>query len=164
MQNEVTNLSSSLKLLGSTLDEYITLQRAWMHLEPIFKAHDIQRQLPAESRQFTAIDKKFKKVVHAVSDRPNVMHSFTGQALLDSLRECNESMEQIQVRQPCMHVAMHRAPHCVSFLAHHVLRCTSCPQIVSQSLRNSHLSWLQADQMFNRQLLTMLVTWTRTCY
>jgi hypothetical protein len=98
VQKEVDTLSCSLRLLSDTLDEYMELQRTWMHLEPIFGAQDIQRQLPEESRQFTSIERQFKSIVCAVVDRPNVMHCFTSPGLLTSLKSSNEALEHIQVR------------------------------------------------------------------
>ena len=96
LQNDVSNLSTSLIVLGASLEEFAALQRAWMHLDPIFRAHDIQRQLPDESKRFNGVDQSFKKIVHAIADRPNVMHSFSDAALLQTLKECNEAMEHIQ--------------------------------------------------------------------
>ena len=98
MQNEVSSLSASLQLLGTTLDEYMALQKAWMHLEPIFKAQDIQRALPEESRLFSQVDATFRRVVKTVADRPNVMHAFNSSELLQTLQDSNGKMEQIQVR------------------------------------------------------------------
>ena len=34
------------------IDEWYTVQRAWMYLENIFSAEDIQRQLPSEAAKF----------------------------------------------------------------------------------------------------------------
>lgn len=98
IQSEFDTLQQSLQLLSETLDEYMELQRAWMYLEPIFSAQDIQRQLPEESRQFTAVDKQYKAVVAAVRDRPKAMQTFTSPALLKTLKGCNETLENVQVR------------------------------------------------------------------
>jgi Dynein heavy chain, N-terminal region 2 len=109
MQGEVSALAASLRAVGAALDEYTALQRAWMHLEPIFKAHDIQRQLPVEAKKFAAVDAALKKVVRGVADRPNVMHCFSDAGLLATLQESNAAMEAIQVcaRASCTLYALH---------------------------------------------------------
>lgn len=47
---EVVKLDSSLRLLSSTMDEWLAVQQAWLYLEPVLSAPDIQRQLPSESK------------------------------------------------------------------------------------------------------------------
>ena len=97
IQADFDALQQSLQLLGDTLEQYTELQRAWMYLEPIFAAQDIQRQLPEESRQFAAVDKQYKAIVAAVRERPKAMHSFASASLLKTLKSCNETLEQVQV-------------------------------------------------------------------
>ncbi|CAK9112259.1 Protein transport protein Sec61 subunit alpha (Secretory 61 complex subunit alpha) [Durusdinium trenchii] len=49
-----------IRLATDTLDEWLQVQRAWMYLESIFSAEDIQRQLPTESAKFKTVDKSWK--------------------------------------------------------------------------------------------------------
>ena len=46
-----------LRLFSETLDVWLAVQRAWMYLESIFKAADIQRQLPNEYKDFDRVNK-----------------------------------------------------------------------------------------------------------
>ena len=51
-------------------DAWLTFQSNWLYLEPIFTASDIQRQLPAEAKMFTAADKDFKETMRRVNKFP----------------------------------------------------------------------------------------------
>jgi len=42
---------------SDVIDEWYQVQRAWMYLENIFSAEDIQAQLPAEAAKFKQVDK-----------------------------------------------------------------------------------------------------------
>jgi dynein heavy chain len=44
----------------------LTCQRNWLYLESIFSAPDIQRQLPAEAKMFTQVDKSYKDIMRKV--------------------------------------------------------------------------------------------------
>lgn len=52
-------------------DEWLNCQRNWLYLESIFSAADIQRQLPAEAKMFTIVDKSFKEIMRRVYRLPN---------------------------------------------------------------------------------------------
>ena len=54
-RSDVERLDRQLRLLRSTLEVWLDVQRSWMVLEPVFTAPDIQRQLPAEARAFAQV-------------------------------------------------------------------------------------------------------------
>ena len=56
MQKRVDEWDKKLRLVSDTLDEWLNVQRAWVYLESIFKAADIQRQLPNEYKQFDQVN------------------------------------------------------------------------------------------------------------
>lgn len=66
-------MEKQLLLFSETLDEWIAVQKAWMYLEPIFSAPDIQRQLPVEAKAFFVVDKQFKDIMRKTKDRPNAL-------------------------------------------------------------------------------------------
>lgn len=67
-----------------------------MYLESIFSAPDIQRQLPSESKSFMALDKSFKEVMRKVQKVPHAMRSATTTGMLDTFRNNNILLEEIQ--------------------------------------------------------------------
>lgn len=54
-RSDVDRLDRQLRLLRSTLEAWLDVQRGWMALEPVFAAPDIQRQLPAETHAFVQV-------------------------------------------------------------------------------------------------------------
>ena len=44
-------------------DEWLICQRTWLYLFPIFKADDIQKQIPAEARRFESVDATWRKTM-----------------------------------------------------------------------------------------------------
>lgn len=58
-------------------DQWMTCQRNWLYLESIFSAPDIQRQLPAEARMFTQVDKSWKEIMRRVNRLPNALRAAT---------------------------------------------------------------------------------------
>ena len=63
IQKQVEDWERKLSHLSDILDEWSTCQRSWMNLEYIFSGEDIQKQLPAESQKFIAVDKTWKAIM-----------------------------------------------------------------------------------------------------
>lgn len=58
-------------------EEWLTCQRNWLYLESIFLAPDIKRQLPAESKMFTQVDKSWREIMSKVNKMPNALKAAT---------------------------------------------------------------------------------------
>ena len=48
-------------------------QKSWTHLESIFIAPDIQRQLPHEARAFLQVDRQYRDLMVRISYNANAM-------------------------------------------------------------------------------------------
>ncbi|CAH8497721.1 unnamed protein product, partial [Dicrocoelium dendriticum] len=96
IKNRVDEWSALLDLFGKTLNEWMMCQRSWLYLESIFSAPDIQRQLPSEAKSFMAVDKSYKDVMRKVQKVPLAMRAATQPGLLDTFRNNNQLLEQIQ--------------------------------------------------------------------
>ena len=51
------------------LDEFMAVQRAWMYLENIFSAEDIQKQLPGETTKFKQVDRFWKELFRKIKSK-----------------------------------------------------------------------------------------------
>ena len=55
------------------LEQWITLQRQWMYLEPIFSSEDIMQQLPLEAKRFATVDRIWRKTLEGAKRNPLVL-------------------------------------------------------------------------------------------
>ena len=51
-EERIADWERKLRLVQEVLSEWLSCQRNWMYLQPIFDSEDINRQLPAEVRPF----------------------------------------------------------------------------------------------------------------
>jgi len=93
---EVEEWEKKLGLLSEILDEWLACQRAWMYLENIFSAEDIQKQLPAEATKFIKIDKFFKDRMRKCNESPNVISQIMVPKLLETFVDANNQLDAIQ--------------------------------------------------------------------
>lgn len=49
--------------LSDMVDEWYAVQRGWMYLENIFKAPDIRKAMPQDTKNFEMVDKNFKMLM-----------------------------------------------------------------------------------------------------
>ena len=73
IEKECKDWEHRLKYAQSLLDEWISCQRTWMYLEPIFGSEDIMRQLPQEGRRFQTVDQLWRKTLADTFSDPNFM-------------------------------------------------------------------------------------------
>ena len=71
--NPKPNPNPNPNLFSDTLDEWLNVQRAWMYLESIFKAADIQRQLPNEYKQFDQVNKLWLDLMRKTNTDPSAL-------------------------------------------------------------------------------------------
>ena len=64
-------------LAQDVLDEWVTCQRQWLYLEPIFSSEDINRQLPVESKRYQTMDRLWRKIMKNAKDTPQVSSELT---------------------------------------------------------------------------------------
>ena len=54
------------------LEEWLTCQRSWLYLEPIFSSDDINRQLPVEGKRYQTMERTWRKVMTRAHDNKQV--------------------------------------------------------------------------------------------
>lgn len=48
------------QVVSELIDEWLAVQRNWLYLQPIFDSEDINKQLPAEGKRFSSVDKHWR--------------------------------------------------------------------------------------------------------
>jgi len=72
-------------------------QNNWIHLELIFAAPDIQRQLPNEAKLFSQVNNSWKNMMQKVVKHSLAISTCTEPDLLKSLIKNNQQLEQIML-------------------------------------------------------------------
>ena len=96
IREKVEQYEKGLNVFSETLDEALGVQKAWMYLESIFCAQDIQRQLPEESKMFFDVDKTWRSILKTAKDLGNAFKSFTAKGLLETLQKCVVILDKVQ--------------------------------------------------------------------
>lgn len=96
IEKEAKEWEYKLKYAQSLLDAWITCQRTWMYLEPIFGSEDIMRQLPQEGRRFQSVDTLWRKTLGETATDPNYMsQAHPDKRLEEKFKKANEKLDEI---------------------------------------------------------------------
>ena len=96
IQKKVDEWEKKLRLFSETLDVWLAVQRAWMYLESIFKAADIQRQLPNEYKDFDKINKFWLDLMKKCNADPSALKQGTAPKLKETLEKAEATLDRIQ--------------------------------------------------------------------
>lgn len=73
-ENQIREWSEKLSTADTIIATWTEVQRKWLYLESIFLgSEDIQRQLPIDSKRFSATNQQFKAILLQLFDEPNVV-------------------------------------------------------------------------------------------
>lgn len=86
---------TTLQTITDILVEWLSVQKGWLYLAPIFISPDINRQLPAEGRKYSAVDSTWRKIMSMVAVNPKLMVVVEYDKLLQQLQDCSKLLEQI---------------------------------------------------------------------
>lgn len=95
IREDVERTEKMLRLVSSTLDEWMDCQRQWIYLEQIFVAQDIQRQLPEDSKAFQEVDRSYREIMRQARVKGNALRAATTPGWRESLARSNRVMEEI---------------------------------------------------------------------
>ncbi|XP_062843095.1 dynein axonemal heavy chain 1 [Trichomycterus rosablanca] len=95
-EERISTWESKLRMTQDVLEEWLTCQRSWLYLEPIFSSDDINQQLPVEGKRYQTMERTWRKVMKNADDNRKVIDLCPDQRLLDSLKDCNKLLEQVQ--------------------------------------------------------------------
>jgi dynein heavy chain len=82
--------------VSDVLEVWVTVQRNWLYLQPIFESADINRQLPVEGKKFATVDKNWRAAISAAKANPKVLEYCDNSKLLERFKESDALLEQVQ--------------------------------------------------------------------
>ncbi|KAJ8259834.1 hypothetical protein GJAV_G00174010 [Gymnothorax javanicus] len=95
-EERISTWENKLRLTQDVIEEWLTCQRSWLYLEPIFSSDDINRQLPLEATRYQTMERTWRKVMRNAFENKQVISLCPDLHLLESLRNCNRLLEQVQ--------------------------------------------------------------------
>ena len=93
--DRISQWETKLRTMQEVIESWMTCQRSWLYLEPIFGSDDIVNQLPIESKRFQTMDRTWRKIMSNAKVKPGVVDCCSDYKLLDSFRECNKLLELV---------------------------------------------------------------------
>eukprot|EP01107_Rhizomastix_libera_P011726 TRINITY_DN2935_c0_g1_i3.p1 TRINITY_DN2935_c0_g1~~TRINITY_DN2935_c0_g1_i3.p1 ORF type:complete len:3350 (-),score=861.62 TRINITY_DN2935_c0_g1_i3:62-10111(-) len=95
-EDRITNWEDKLKTMLTCLDEWLTCQRTWLYLEPIFSSDDINRQMPTEGKRYESVNKMWRQIMQLTYSDPLVIHVAAMKKTVSDLKECHKLLDLIQ--------------------------------------------------------------------
>eukprot|EP00397_Hematodinium_sp_SG-2012_P003406 GEMP01003414.1.p1 GENE.GEMP01003414.1~~GEMP01003414.1.p1 ORF type:complete len:1220 (+),score=246.03 GEMP01003414.1:382-3660(+) len=85
-----------INVASDIVDEWLQVQRAWMYLENIFCADDIQKQLPQEAAKFKQVDKFWRELFRKIRTTCKMsMDAFGIPNFFNQLKWANETLDSV---------------------------------------------------------------------
>jgi dynein heavy chain len=97
LRKEAEEWKGHINKLCEMVDVWYAVQRSWMYLENIFKAADIKKAMPVETKNFEGVDKNFKILMARTSKDPKCINIVKKAAkTLDDLNHFNDVLDDVQ--------------------------------------------------------------------
>jgi dynein heavy chain len=97
-EERLNRWEQTLKLITYVIEEWLTCQRQWLSLEPIFSSDDIRKQLPTEAERFATVDKTWRKILESAARAPAALKFCPSDKLLEDFRQNNKLLGHVQSR------------------------------------------------------------------
>lgn len=78
LRDEAAAWAIKLKEIGEVLEQWLTVQNLWQHLEEVFSHSGTAKDLPQEYNRFARVDKSFMKMMKRAYETRNVLQCCVG--------------------------------------------------------------------------------------
>jgi dynein heavy chain len=96
IEGKAKKWEARLQNMTAILEEWLTCQKTWLYLEPIFSSDDIIRQMPTETRRFQSVDQFWRRLMDTAKRTPNLFDLQSEvENLQKNLNSSNEMLDQI---------------------------------------------------------------------
>jgi dynein heavy chain len=95
-EERIDEWNRKLCAVSDLLEVWVTVQRNWLYLQPIFESADINRQLPVEGKKFATVDKNWRGAITSAKITPKVLEYCDNGKLLEKFKESDILLEQVQ--------------------------------------------------------------------
>ena len=95
-EERIEEWNRKLCCVSDVLEVWVTVQRNWLYLQPIFESPDINRQLPTEGKKFSTVDKNWRNAITNAKQTPKVLEFCDNDKLLERFKESEILLDQVQ--------------------------------------------------------------------
>ena len=103
LKDEAASWAAKLLSVSEVIEQWLTVQNHWVHLESVFSLPTTKKDLPQEAKRFASIDKTWTKLMKKSYDIKNVIQvcglTFVFHCLIISkfYEVCNLSLNDIHL-------------------------------------------------------------------
>ena len=82
--------------MKAIVDSWLTVQAAWLYLEPIFGSQDIRNQIPVEGKMFEEVDAHWQQMVKEAVLNTKALAVTSQDQMLEKLKHSEGMLDDIQ--------------------------------------------------------------------
>lgn len=95
-ESRIEDWNRKLCTISDVLEVWISVQRNWLYLQPIFESQDINRQLPVEGKKFEGVDKSWRTTLAAARVHSKIIEFCDSDKLLERFTDAERILDEVQ--------------------------------------------------------------------